>query len=176
MSLTVIALVLLVVAAAIVYIIWKQAQNTRSSSSRERAATGKPAERADVAASRQGVGAKKPPRSSAGKRSAGRSHKHNQAPPLNPFRATSIKPGKQACEAVLAVKRKRYLVARDDIPSLPLAGCTSFNCNCKYVKHSDRRNAMEGDRRALGGLRRELMSQARDTERRRVRRGRRSDD
>ena len=181
---SVIVLVLLVVSAAIAYIIWKQAQNSSSTSSKGRlpraTSTDKVAKvegKAPAKASRKAP-AKTPKKTalkSGGRATVRRGGKH-PALPLNPYRATSIKPGKNACEAVLALEQERFLVDTAQIPTIPVAGCKSFNCSCKYVKHNDRRDRMEGDRRALGGLRRDLMSQAQDSERRTVRRGRRSED
>ncbi len=182
---TVIVLVLLVVSGAIAYIIWKQAQNSSSSSSKGRppraTSADKIAKKVEGKAPAKSSGkatAKTPKKAvlkSSGRATVRRGGKH-PAPPLNPYRATSIQPGKKAGEGVLALEQEGLLVDTAQIPTIPVAGCKSFNCSCKYVKHNDRRNSMEGDRRALGGLRRDLMSQAQDSERRTVRRGRRSED
>ena len=166
MSLAAIVLVLLAVAGAIAYVVWKHAQNSTPPARKGHSV--RPGQSNNTLES----GAAK---KSAVKRS-GKSAGKSVSAPANPYRATSIKPGNNACEAVLKLQRSRFLVAGDHIPALPLEGCDSSNCTCKYVKHSDRRNTMEADRRALGGLHRNLMSQSRDRERRAVRRGRRAED
>ena len=88
------------------------------------------------------------------------------------YQSVSINAGPNACEAVLALEGKRFLVGK--IAKLPLADCTSATCTCKFVHHDDRR-AHEGDKRALSGLSIELYHTSGKPERR-ERKGRRKDD
>ncbi|MEZ5573394.1 MAG: hypothetical protein R3E64_15450 [Halioglobus sp.] len=107
------------------------------------------------------------------------SSKRSKQPPStpakkNPFRATSIAAGTNACAAAQALAGKRFLVADDNIPQLPLSDCDMASCSCKYEHHQDRRE--EGVlRRAPSSLRTELHSHTEHVERRR-KRGRRSTD
>jgi len=94
--------------------------------------------------------------------------------PRNPYRATSISIGRNACAAAQAIAEKRFLVEEDDIPKLPLEGCDVADCTCTYAHHADRRDNEEV-RRAPAGLRTDLHSHLHQTERR-VKRGRRSTD
>jgi hypothetical protein len=58
--------------------------------------------------------------------------------PLRPFQAISIYRGLICCEMARRFSDHRFLVR--DAPPLPLAGCTMRqNCQCKYIKHRDRR-------------------------------------
>lgn len=93
----------------------------------------------------------------------------------NPYRATTIRPGETACAAVSQLAGKRFLVASEPIPPLPLPDCDIATCSCRYLKLQDRRNP-DGDRRSLGGQHLELLRQNVDTERRGAKRGRRSSD
>lgn len=57
---------------------------------------------------------------------------------LRPFQAISIYRGLICCEMARKFSEYRFLMR--DAPSLPLAGCSmSKKCQCKYVKHRDRR-------------------------------------
>ena len=59
-------------------------------------------------------------------------------PPARPFQAISIYRGIDACEVARKTGERRILAK--DAPKLPLSGCTmSETCECRYVKHSDRR-------------------------------------
>lgn len=89
-----------------------------------------------------------------------------------PFRSISIKCGPGACEEALALGQRRFLAGR--VGKLPLAGCTSTNCNCKFVHHPDRRDS-DGDKRAPTALRSELYTASGNSERR-TRSGRRKGD
>lgn len=64
---------------------------------------------------------------------------------LPPYAAVSIHCEKGACDSARAINDKRYLLR--EAPVLPLAGCTSRNCTCRYERHEDRRSSA-GDRRA----------------------------
>lgn len=94
----------------------------------------------------------------------------------NPYRATSIVAGRQACDAVMKLRGKRFLVAAREIPALPLPDCDQPRCTCKYAHHEDRREEGGGDRRGPPGLRSELHTHSGKTERREKRRGRRASD
>lgn len=59
----------------------------------------------------------------------------------NPYHAVSIESGSRACEAARAYDGKRFLST--SAPMLPLQGCTSASCQCRYVHHSDRRMTTE---------------------------------
>lgn len=58
--------------------------------------------------------------------------------PLRPFQAISIYRGLVCCQIARKFSEHRFLVR--DAPPLPLSGCTmSEKCQCKYIKHRDRR-------------------------------------
>jgi hypothetical protein len=58
--------------------------------------------------------------------------------PLRPFQAISIYRGLVCCEMARKFSEHRFLVR--DAPPLPLSGCSmSSKCQCKYIKHKDRR-------------------------------------
>ena len=58
---------------------------------------------------------------------------------LRPFQAISIYRGLICCEIARKFSEYRFLVR--DAPALPLAGCSmSKTCQCKYIKHRDRRS------------------------------------
>ncbi len=100
-----------------------------------------------------------------------------KTPPVakNPYRATSIVAGPDACEAVKGLQNKRFLVANKDIPQIPVPNCDEPRCTCKYAHHPDRRE--EGDdRRGPTGLRTELHKHIAEAERRAKKRGRRKSD
>jgi hypothetical protein len=78
-----------------------------------------------------------------------------------------------SCEALRYMKGRRFLVR--DAPKLPVHGCNSTKCHCRYVRHHDRRTG--GDRRGVHGLRTELFRHTDDNDRRGdARYGRRSSD
>jgi hypothetical protein len=59
--------------------------------------------------------------------------------PLRPFQAISIYRGLVCCEMARRFSEHRFLVR--DAPQLPLSGCTMRKtCQCKYIKHKDRRS------------------------------------
>ena len=73
--------------------------------------------------------------------------------PANPFAAVTIRPSLESpCEAVLKLQEQRFLALR--APALPVPGCDRKRCECRYVRHADRRAAT--DRRdafaRFGGL------------------------
>ena len=79
------------------------------------------------------------------------------------FRGVSLKQGSQACEQARAIGNRRFLPGQ--LGQLPLDGCDSPNCSCKFVHHEDRRD-MVGDKRALSALRTELYHASGKPERR----------
>jgi hypothetical protein len=59
--------------------------------------------------------------------------------PLRPFQAISIYCGLVCCAMARKFSEHRFLVR--DAPPLPLSGCTMrAKCQCKYIKHRDRRS------------------------------------
>jgi hypothetical protein len=59
--------------------------------------------------------------------------------PLRPFQAISIYRGLIACDTAKRFSEHRFLAR--DAPPLPLTGCTmSKTCQCRYIKHKDRRS------------------------------------
>jgi hypothetical protein len=61
------------------------------------------------------------------------------AGPLRPFQAISIYRGVTCCDMARKFSEHRFLVR--DAPPLPLAGCSmGKSCQCKYIKHRDRRS------------------------------------
>lgn len=58
-----------------------------------------------------------------------------------PYSAISIYRGVQACAIARKFSDHRFLSR--DAPQLPLSGCTmSASCDCRYVRHQDRRGDM----------------------------------
>jgi hypothetical protein len=89
--------------------------------------------------------------------------------PLRPFQAISVYRGLICCQTVRKFSEHRFLTR--DAPPLPLAGCSMpKTCQCKYIKHKDRR--AEGRRMMDFGLAARLF----DGRERRKRGGRRSQD
>lgn len=87
--------------------------------------------------------------------------------PLRPFQAISIYRGVICCDMARKFSEHRFLAR--DAPPLPLVGCSMREkCQCKYIKHKDRRGEprrlidfgvasrlFDGrERRARGGRRR----------------------
>lgn len=62
----------------------------------------------------------------------------------SPYHAVSIHPADAHCSPVETIKLKRFL--SEEAPGLPLPGCNSENCHCRYVHHADRRTGTR-DRR-----------------------------
>ena len=61
----------------------------------------------------------------------------------NRFHAVTIEPGARACGEARALAGKRFLSR--EAPPLPLKGCGSSRCECRYGHYDDRR---KGGRRA----------------------------
>tara|TARA_R110001592_G_scaffold363371_1_gene685551 strand:- start:171897 stop:172316 length:420 start_codon:yes stop_codon:yes gene_type:complete len=81
----------------------------------------------------------------------------------NAYHAVSVISGPGACQQALALADKRFLPA--ELPQLPLADCTSNNCQCKFMHFDDRRDS-ESDKRAPTALRSELYTASGKPERR----------
>jgi hypothetical protein len=103
-----------------------------------------------------------------------RLRKSPQAPPAQyaptrRFQAISIYRGVTACDMARTFSEHRFLAK--DAPPLPLGGCTmSAQCQCRYIKHRDRRG--EARRLVDFGVAVRLF----DGRERRSKRGRRADD
>jgi hypothetical protein len=61
------------------------------------------------------------------------------------FRAVSIRPGEDCCEAARQFGKMRFLCAK--APRLPVPECTAATCTCRYVHYADRRSGK--DRRSV---------------------------
>jgi hypothetical protein len=102
-------------------------------------------------------------------RLAGKQEPEMSAAPLRPFQSVSIYRGLECCQMAKKFSEHRFLVR--DAPPLPLSGCTMRGaCQCRYLKHKDRRS---DPRRLIDfGLATRLFA----GHERRERGGRRSDD
>ena len=78
------------------------------------------------------------------------------------YQAASINYGGCACSAVKAIGDKRFLA--EQAPRVPLTECNAARCDCKYVRHEDRR--IREDRRAIYCLQTDLHSVAGEAEQR----------
>jgi hypothetical protein len=114
----------------------------------------------------QGSASPKPGNTDRPGSSSGSAVKKSAAPDLPPYRSTSIRPGKNACDAALAIVEERFLVENGVIPPLPLPACDAASCTCKYIKHSDRREDDDEDRRDIVGMNRNMGAVDRDEDRR----------
>lgn len=81
----------------------------------------------------------------------------------NAYHAVSVICGPGACQQARALVDKRFLPA--ELSQLPLADCTSSNCQCKFTHFDDRRDS-ESDKRAPTALRSELYTASGKPERR----------
>ena len=90
--------------------------------------------------------------------------------PVSPYHAVAIVPGHRACAAAQALRERRFLSR--DAPVLPLPGCTSSPCECRYEHHDDRRKGM----RRASDLAVSVDRYDGDDHRDRSRRGRRKDE
>jgi hypothetical protein len=61
------------------------------------------------------------------------------------YRAVSIRPGEECCEAARQFGKMRFLCAK--APRLPVPECTAATCSCRYVHFADRRSGK--DRRSV---------------------------
>lgn len=92
-----------------------------------------------------------------------------------PYRGVSLEfdpTNPDICERAKAIGTRRFLVG--EAPTLPLQGCASPRCACKYAHHKDRRD-VEDDRRHPSSLQAELYGR-KDGGERRKKRGRRKED
>lgn len=60
-----------------------------------------------------------------------------ESPSHNAYHAVSIQPCTHACNAVNAMRNKRFLAS--EVVTLPVPGCNALQCKCTYKHHSDRR-------------------------------------
>ena len=74
----------------------------------------------------------------------------------NPYRAASISPGGCACTDATSLADKRFLL--EQAPRMPLRECDAAKCDCRYVRHDDRR--VNDDRRAVFCLQTDLYEMA----------------
>lgn len=95
--------------------------------------------------------------------------------PMGAYRCTSIVFEESACAAVKAIGNKRFLAVDRDTPMLPLPGCDQSKCNCKYMRHDDRREYSD-DRRWAAALQTAMYEEGGKQDRRVKRRGRRKTD
>lgn len=56
----------------------------------------------------------------------------------NRYRCVEMLPCLNACAAVKSYKHVKILL--DKAPALPLSGCDSKKCECKFIRHNDRRS------------------------------------
>ena len=94
---------------------------------------------------------------------------------LKPYRGTSIVFTENACDAVKAIGKNRFLLADGDTPILPLAACDASRCTCKYMHYDDRRD-YDDDRRLTATIRTDLYEDSGNANRRLEKRGRRKSD
>ena len=76
-------------------------------------------------------------------RSAARRRNRQPKATVNPYAGVIIQPCLEACEAANRQQGTRYL--SDVAPSLPLQGCDTRECRCRYRYQADRRE--DEDRR-----------------------------
>lgn len=72
-----------------------------------------------------------------------KSSKASNAKPRPTHRCVVIEPGLIACKAIRAYAGQRVLM--DKAPILPVQGCDVKQCECRFLRYSDRRT--EGARR-----------------------------
>jgi len=58
----------------------------------------------------------------------------------SPHHAVVVVPGRHACAEAYALRERRFLSR--EAPVLPLAGCGSLKCECRYEHHDDRRKGL----------------------------------
>lgn len=80
------------------------------------------------------------------KRKLNQAKRHHSEHPKNttphtPYKAVSIQPGYDACDAILALRDKRFLAT--EAIGFPLSACNASRCSCRYQHHSDRRSGKE---------------------------------
>ena len=99
-------------------------------------------------------------------------HRRSPSEAEHPYRAAEIVADDCACDAVKPLTGTRFLM--DEVPHIPVRGCTSRKCNCAYVRHLDRRNTIDIRRAQYAALTNAYTTSG-NTERR-ASFGRRADD
>ena len=69
-------------------------------------------------------------------RHSGRPMEHRRV--VNPYHAVSVEPGSKCCKDARMLEGHRFLATA--APEIPLKGCTSASCQCRYVHYNDRRS------------------------------------
>ena len=87
-----------------------------------------------------------------------------------PHHAVVVVPGRHACNEAYALRNRRFLSR--EAPVLPLAGCGSAQCECRYEHHDDRRKGLRRARDLAVAIDGHDGEELRD----RSKRGRRKDD
>jgi hypothetical protein len=59
---------------------------------------------------------------------------------VSPHHAVAVVPGPRACAAAQALSDRRFLSR--EAPALPLPGCDSGRCQCRYEHYDDRRKGL----------------------------------
>ena len=72
-------------------------------------------------------------------RNSGRPMEHSRV--ANPYHAVSIETGSKACAESRKLEGHRFLASA--APMLPLRGCTSATCQCRYAHYKDRRSSRD---------------------------------
>jgi hypothetical protein len=90
------------------------------------------------------------------------------------YRAVTVVCEGDSCAAAQALEGKKILLKDGGVPKIPLAGCTSSECHCRY-KHFEDRREPAGDRRLPGSIQTSLYQHKAGSERRQAR-GRRTSD
>ena len=66
----------------------------------------------------------------------------------HPYQAVSVASYGGGCSEVESIAGERFLVKT--APLIPLHGCASHHCNCRYVRHDDRRHLGRDRRLGVG--------------------------
>lgn len=61
----------------------------------------------------------------------------NAKPIRSAHRCVVIEPGLLSCKAIAAYEGKHILI--DEAPVLPVSGCNTEQCDCKFLRYDDRR-------------------------------------
>jgi len=92
--------------------------------------------------------------------------KSSSRPQVNPWHAVSIVPCDRACASAEQAVGTRYLSKQ--APTLPLEGCTTAGCECRYRHHGDRRQALRRSADVWSGRGGWIGSERRETRGRRM--------
>jgi len=71
-----------------------------------------------------------------------------RAKQARPYQAVSVASYGGGCSEVASIAGQRFLVKV--APLIPLQGCASNHCNCRYVRHDDRRHLGRDRRLGVG--------------------------